>query len=983
MLKTTIELGNVGQFASKPSRAPVPSKRHPSQSSERPRHNRLYKHGPGANGSAISLLDPANRPASRNGPDGVGRSHHSQASPGYGMRRTHGQHRKASLNPSPGSADDSRTYSLTPSSGASQTVVSQPLSAHMHLRSYERLPGARSRSPYPFATAPRGPRNRPVSPAYSDSQGSYSRPPYGASRARDHQSPSPVSTYRMETTPLDWHATVDHWNTRQNQSGHRRPIGLDGHSPVDASTSKMHPTQRVDGVQGWNDYGTDLARLPPGSWPTEEWTPAPAPLFYDYSEAFQEQTYYRTYRAVAPVTPQSSFRRYESSSYAHMYHELPGELTRPASVELPAPTSTPDLRIHQRSSGSKVSGPYVKSAPQAGAELAPMEAPSDSPPFTDKFDSPVRATHNRSTSSRANETLTQRLSQSTNQNPTTGHQSVSSCKHSQEPMSPSGRIIPPETSDQAAPAKGSSTSSSASMYSLETHRKSSVPRDRSTPIPAEQHSKIIAAQDPPRLESTPESSRNKESGPCPLETIALRTSQIVAAPVIHAPIPERSISSPSQKQRFSQILSLEEDPRLPDLPPSPTKSQSQQGISSTLSKEIDATFKMPKYRPTPRTSSIHQAKTLRPDSGIGLPTIDSSKDATVSSHNPEAPPRKTIDEIRLTNRTSKDLPSLPHVLSTASLTPSLYVDPAAIRDDSVKSLALSQARDLPKQPSVAALAAKEMEELPPIPPVPPLKFKLKGMKSRKSTSSLADGRPWNQDESYPWTSDPQELGIKMPRNPREELQDKRRLSKFKLRAPKRSGSTSDTVKITKSASSSTPLRRFSGANDLFRGPLQRYSKQLTGKPSRNKRASVHSKFVESFVSPPPNVPSLTLVSPSSELSIEVKDFFDDKGSQAYSKSSLRKKLSGLKSTAGGEDRSRITHGAGQMPSLLPAGEGRTSKRSSVLSTRSFDSTSRSKGVRARFVRKIKGWVLRGEDRIHAWRARRRAKKAESLHSVST
>ena len=322
----------------------------------------------------------------------------------------------------------------------------------------------------------------------------------------------------------------------------------------------------------------------------------------------------------------------------------------------------------------------------------------------------------------------------------------------------------------------------------------------------------------------------------------------------------------------------------------------------------------------------------------------------------------------------KDLPSLPHALSITSLTLSLYVDPSAIREGSVKSLAIGQSGDPSKQGPTSILAIKEMGDLPP---VPPLNFKLKGMKNRNSTSLLVNGRPWNQDENYSWTNEHQKLQITMPCQVQEEPQD------VKLRGSRASVTNADTVKITKNSSSSTPMRRFSGANDLFRAPMRRRSKQPGVKPMKGKRASVHTRFIESFDAPLPDALALSLVSPSPDLKIEMKDFFDDKTSRVRPKSGLRKQLPNLKHKATGPDHSKTGQGLSQGSSSLISKEARASRRSSVTSVRSFDGETRSKGVRSRFVRKIRGWVLKGEERINAWRAKRRARRAESLHSKST
>ena len=125
MLKTSIELGDVGQFAIKPSRVPVLSGRQPFQTSRRQRFQGSYRHRPSANGSAANLLDQANRPSNYTGSDSIDQSHHAQT-PDFFLYQTRRQHRKTSANQQAMNADEQRAHSLTPSSIARQTIHGLP-----------------------------------------------------------------------------------------------------------------------------------------------------------------------------------------------------------------------------------------------------------------------------------------------------------------------------------------------------------------------------------------------------------------------------------------------------------------------------------------------------------------------------------------------------------------------------------------------------------------------------------------------------------------------------------------------------------------------------------------------------------------------------------------------------------------------------------------------------------------------------------------
>ena len=925
MLKTSIELGNVGQFAVKPSRVPIASGRRAPQTVGRSRNFGTHRTRTHANGSAASLLDQASIYSGRTA---------------------------ASLVPSPHS-----------------------LSGHVHLRSYERLPGTRSRSPYPIIPGPKGPRSRPISPAYSDSQASYSRPPYGASRLHGFRSPSPLSTCSRDRTPPGWHSRVHPLDPRQYSHGGVRPARYNGPSPMDTSMPKTQ-TSRPSAYFHPHVYSPRPIQPLPGSWPTEAtWTPTPPPLFYDYSEAFQEQTYTRTFRSVPPT----SFHQYAPMNFDQMYHELGGDQPRAAAAELAHETSPRNAKSKQQSSDSKSSSHSSSSEPREEAVRGSGPFSEDSTvPAAVVFDSAETQPEAASGEEIPVKSVQQPYSLN-NETSTPGHQILTSYKLSRELLVrptpihiPSSRLL-----RKPKAAEGSNSSSPASMYSTETRPKSSereITNFKEPEMTKETGKEEMEAASSVRVDQKHPVSQDNTGSP---KEVTFKSPQEVTAPIIHAPMPERSISSPGQRQRFSQILSMEDIEMIgPPAFPKEVEANARERLPVQDTDVAPSTNLM--HMATPRNSSLQYDVPSKSTLKSELHAISPQIDATSFS-------RPETNAVKVDNSAMKDLPVLPHVRSTTSLTPSWYIDPSAIHEGSIKSVADDRSQiTLGRGPAPAPVLSGTKQLSPkPLPPVPPLKYKLNRMVNRTSTASLTNGHPWNLDENHLWTDDEGKASDITHDGCQEERPSAKRISKFKLRVSRTSVINSDTVRINKAASASTPLRRFSGSNDLFRGAIKRRSEQPKGRPKTRKRGSVHTRFIESLDGTPLDTPALRLAPLSSDLEIDVKEFFNDDTDQSHSKNSLRQQISNLKHKTSGASPPELTNSNGKGLSASTLQASRASKRSSVISVRSFSGASRLKDIRSKFVRRLKGWVLKGEERIHAWRARRRARKAESVISKNT
>ena len=975
MLKTSIELGNVGQFAAKPSRVPVPAGRRPSQTASRPRTKINHQHRIRPNGSAASLLDQTSTPSGSSSPNTLAGSQYTSLPPPFpASSRGHGPGAVANRKTPYGGGQ--HAYTLSQSSFASQTISSHPLSAHMHLRSYELLPGARSRSPYPLGPGTKGSRYRPVSPAYSDSQASYPRPPYGPARSRGFRSPSPLSTYSRERTPPGWYPNSNPWAPRQPSAYSTRPVELDGQPPMNDAASDARSYAHSQGPQAYN---VQQSHPLPGSWPDEAWTPTPPPpLFYDYSEGFQEQTYYRSFRTGSVALSTSGHPQQSPPNTTPMYRELGGDRHEPVATELPVSSTSPYNKPEQQSSGSKYSSTSSTSGSKDTSCSGPETASSGPVEILSKPQSPSNAPQNSPLSNDADTVPISVDVASNDKISTTGHDILTSYKRSKEFLgrpAPTYFLKQPEQPDD----KKDLIPALADLTDSTSHAPKALPESKGSVLPPatqrmSQESKKLSLS---TMEGSSNPASNSRSNTGSPKEVAMKTPQDVIAPIIHAPVPERSISSPGQKQRFSQILSLAETIEDPIPVVHVEKDKGNAPMRTKDQKTLSTTSIIPRYMPSPRSSSKFQTATP-------FSTVIGSEhpaDTTIQTNDPSAgtdghATTTGIQQSELSTVMTKDLPPLPHALSITSLTPSLYVDPSAIREGSIKS----NRRSHTQGSSIAELPANvSCDDMKDLPPVPPLKFKLKNNVKRKSASSMSNGRPWNLEENYSWAQDLEKLHIEMPSEAEEKLVTLREPSRFKLRGSKTLANISDTVKINKRVSGISQIRRFSGTNDLFRGAIIRRSRQPSGQ-TKLKRTSVHTRFIEGFDGPSPNAPSLSLDPVSPDLNIEVKSFFDDGPSQARPKSGLRKQLSVLRHKASGANAMEGTKDNTQGLATITSKDVRSSRRSSMISMQSSHGAGRARGVRSRFVRKIKGWVLKGEGRIHAWRARRRARRAESALS---
>ena len=413
-----------------------------------------------------------------------------------------------------------------------------------HYQSRGPMQTFRSQSPFAYPTRLRRPGYRPSSPALSLNR---SVPSSDPDRGQTSRTASPASMHTMNRIPTPWQQVV---NRSDPMLRYYPPIHRASYSR--GSTPKPSPSLHS---------GASSARLSqaqvmyPGAWPD---SPAltPPPLFYDYSEAFEEQTHiHRT--SVLVVTPSLPSPKDDQNEYFE-HSEIP-ELEHRIKVSLEGP-STPVTDSNSLGCGDRLSRSEAKYGPeQLDSNAKPKDQSTATPhPSTFTLELPK---------SFLTELVNVKKPENTEDNQ--ANPGSSGATQQNTPGKAGNQINPSRVQkneksigDQRRPEHDSS-SPAASMYSVQ----SSVPLeniDDSTVPTSGADTATASPEGPPRTptcESPPFEFSHRlthgqisEASKASASVKSLRNEY----PEIVAPTPERSITSLSNRDRFSKILGFDE-----------------------------------------------------------------------------------------------------------------------------------------------------------------------------------------------------------------------------------------------------------------------------------------------------------------------------------------------------------------------------------------------------------------------------------------
>lgn len=606
MLKNTTEVGDIGQLAfqsRRPDKSRVRNKAPPRvQQTPPPRPPGSVRSSARKHGTAYT------KPPERGIPYSAMRSQpstNSGASSIYSMYRNRSEtsfrsqprapSRGPSRGPSHGSEGvDEESYFTIQHSSSDRTFASLPVPPNFQLRSQAELHNIRPKSPFAYPTRLKRPGYRPSSPALNEAYRSAVRTPHGFQPATANYAPSlrtasPLSGYSARDLPIVW------------QQGHNR-------SDPTLSSHQLSPKERygngqygrIDQFQAYRNIPVSVA---PEMYPSIDYVSTAdasvQPLFYDYSEDFQQESLYHLSNSISGFNDASTRPDRRSKSYYELGTGIEGYV-QPYVAELPGdiPSSRRNSAIGPRpdNADASIAGQVEVEAKRISHNFSIREAAtrSDTPVFEPRNQAAKRSSHAHSLressvvsptwsplesandANDANEAhgaardskpypsrkLLEGDTEGQARSPspeatrdlppvrnTVGHRILSSYKRSQEFLAAApNRTIGTANVSLYSMRSRSSSSSAESMYSLrsvshlEEDSKPKATLSLTTASPRTQRMNASAQVNAHRLSSDAD------------QAIRPQTAQTE----IHSPVPKRSMSSPSHRERFSSILSINE-----------------------------------------------------------------------------------------------------------------------------------------------------------------------------------------------------------------------------------------------------------------------------------------------------------------------------------------------------------------------------------------------------------------------------------------
>ncbi|MCJ1449993.1 hypothetical protein MMC28_000321 [Mycoblastus sanguinarius] len=326
MLRNTTETGNVGQFSIKPSRVPLAprSSQVPSSKTyatiDKQRHPEPYYSAYNEEyRSHLPVLSRQGTPAS-NGSSGLQMQ---------SQNPHQGPYRRPSI-------EEYRSYSMTQSSYTSHSLTHRHPYANGNHHFRGDLRNIRPRSPFAYPTRLKRPGYRPSSPAISDISKpapSINGESYGDPSSR---TASPLSARAMTRYPQGSNRSdpvLRYYPSSPNVAPAR--VRSPSPSPTRPSTPRASPSltsvtssSRVPRAQALMNSGLARRQTPPQS-----------PLFYDYTEAFEEQDHVHS----VSMSTRTLAVQLASETVTGTYFEADGTSSSASPAELAAISIEPQL----------------------------------------------------------------------------------------------------------------------------------------------------------------------------------------------------------------------------------------------------------------------------------------------------------------------------------------------------------------------------------------------------------------------------------------------------------------------------------------------------------------------------------------------------------------------------------------------------------------------------------------------------------------
>ncbi|MCJ1250742.1 hypothetical protein MMC30_007970 [Trapelia coarctata] len=511
----------------------------------------------------------------------------------------------------------------------------------------------------------------------------------------------------------------------------------------------------------------------------------------------------------------------------------------------------------------------------------------------------------------------------------------------------------------------------------------------------------------------------------PKQNVVFAPSLNVDHPAIQAPVPKRSSSSRSEGDRFSRILSIDEgfaelaravlDSGLQsDAPPNTpvdaksrsksllyqdstkfqnTKLSSGLSVSACNSTDVrNRPSSIQEHQEESQTECMQNAissscnlaltRTVKglSQAHIALPELQRSGSPLAQPK--EAPtPKQSIDF-------NSGLPELTGYVGSSDI----HLESGAMPEESKKSSAPpvhhpaighsrpphsapALARSKDETATMALLEAAsilpwEYDELKNDDAFPITKNKLRTQSEGASRGPSLRPQPSDVNANHQWTGLFEKRGPSPPNPLNKPQSSKAEAPKFKLKVTRASSSTNGTVRVTLSPTSS-PRHSFGTSFNLFQGQSSRHRSKTESTTDGNLPLALAAELrpetgittVTPQISIRPSSPTLHFA--------DVRSFFSDDSSNVEQKSSLRQRLSQLKVIAHrgnstddlrNSDRKQTGSAGGQAHGSR-AESARHNRRSSVQSCGTTGGFSYAKHTRWKFGGRLKSWWQRGGDKL--------------------
>ena len=948
MLRNTTETGDIGIFSIKPSRTPDPILSIWDTSP-----NRFLYHELDIPKHQIDQLHDHQTPLAR---------------------QCHGDKgRLVSLRSQKGTDSSVLSRYQSKSQGSYRSLHdATEASDHGHSFNSRYNAGVRSQSPFAYPTRLKRLGYRPSSPALTDFNGTDVRTGFRVDRGTGTRTASPLSLHTTKSPPVGYQCNLPRFD-RSTSSQYRNPRLLStddkNETPRPSSRLRQTPISRPLSDSTFASFiSEDHHHRSNGDVRRGQQLQSPTPIFYDYTEMFEEKKRHYTQNTLLmpSIEPLGSQKQSMGTS-----HGLGGNLeilsiAEPPYQAAPLPTlPESDLHIKDgRSSPSPVPNDVLAQPFERVDDMIDVNQAGGTRPLDETSDE-----HDLL---KGEKLVNEEILQRDNGN-TIGHHLLSSSRQRNIDFP----VNTTSCTDDIAALPCSSRSTTSSDRSSDPF--SPLEAETLTPLDTRDPSPLWAM--PLLLCGRPESLECKDNEPKHQSSSALPIDKTELSRVtLHAPIAEHPISSTRRRDRFSHILSIDESfDELVD------------GWADSDNDKKPCTL----YTTAQDDAAVHGVQSQFPLRLGGVPHKDSGADIRLQNRErhssveidqeslrlftltkSESRARSTISRMSASSYVADTIPPLQWTEVQSSISPgavsitgSLFRFFAPATDNKRKG-SNSESAELEDRAKLLALSrsVKQKGEIA----LP--RYRLKMRSGRLSTTSLPGLCSQTLEFSH---SRAEQHDIKhAPTQQSTQNDASLKIPKFKLKVTRASDSSTGTVRVRNGGSvvPFSPKWKLGTPSDLFRAGQFGRKVRADSNASKNNRTGstpVRTRFTEEFESRPSSV-SHTNPSPQSPglRFAEVQSFFSDDSSQSQRKNSLRQRFSQFKAIASRAASSDELKGVDRRNTGLVSGKVKRSERiNGRTSSQAGHSTvgmSHLQYAKWKMQDKVKGWWHRGECKIRDW-----------------